>query len=174
MKKIKKWILLFIVAAIPIAGIWAAKNPKILVEAFVDLGGLKKGDIFPTISGHDVEGTPLSFDLFKGKKYIVMMGKIDCGVCQSSYPTLEKWKERYPDIPFVMVGKGGKEEYAKVKQKHHFQFPILDADEEIQAALKMKVFPVFYVVDQSGKVAKRMNGFNADEFNDLIKKVREL
>ncbi len=154
--------------------IWAVSHPKEVLLTFVDLGGLEKGDPFPELTGLEENGEPFDFNEYNGKTFIAMIAKIDCEVCKSSYPTLEKWDEEYPDIPFFMVGKGEPGEYSQTKEDHKFTFPILITDQKVEENLKIKVFPVFYIVNSSGIVEDLMVGFDQKEFSKLIDQTRSL
>ncbi|MEI3597648.1 MULTISPECIES: TlpA family protein disulfide reductase [unclassified Oceanobacillus] len=171
MKRLFKWTFLIFIALIPIILIYVINNPKGVAEIFVDMGGFDKGDKLPYISGEEVEGKEYNTKELRDNRFIIMVSKSDCEVCKSAYPTLKKLKEE--KTPFVMVGKGDKKEYEQVKKNHNFNFPIIIADKKIQSDLKMKVFPVFYVVDENGTIIKRLNGFNEEDFNELLKEVEK-
>jgi peroxiredoxin len=164
----KKWIVIFIMAIIPIVGIWALNNPNIVAKAFLNLGGIKEGEVFPLVRGQEVNGESYNLESKKGKPYVVMIARIDCEVCQSSYPTLEKNKGLLKETNFVMIGKGSMEEYRQVKTEHNFSFPIVYADEQIQKDLKIKVFPTFYFIDKDGKIIKRLDGFEEEEVLNMM------
>lgn len=160
--------MILIMAIIPIVGIWALNNPGLVAKVFLNLGGLKEGQVFPIVHGEEVNGDSFNLESGKGKPYVVMVARIDCEVCKSSYPTLEKYNDRLKDMNFVMIGKGGKEEYLQVKTEHNFSFPIVYADEQIQTDLKIKVFPTFYFIDEEGKIFERLDGFDEDKFLKML------
>lgn len=160
--------MIFIMAIIPIVGIWILNNPGIMAQAFLNLGGMKEGEDFPMVHGEEVEGDSFHLESLKGKPYVVMVARIDCEVCKSSYPTLENSKDLLKEANFVMIGKGGKEEYKQVKKDHDFSFPIVYADEQIQKDLKIKVFPTFYFIDKNGKVMKRLDGYEKEKVLKLL------
>ncbi|WP_028594394.1 TlpA family protein disulfide reductase [Paenibacillus assamensis] len=174
MKMIRKVVVLCLLAIIPIVGIYVINNPMMIMEAFADLGGFQKGDAFPVVKGEDVHNKEFSLEDYKGKPFIIMMAKIDCEICKQSYPYLADWEKNNSDIPFVMVGQGGREQYKAVWQEQQFQFPILDADNQIQESLKMKIFPVFYAVDANGEIKKRMNGYDEGDLKAMVNEVRQL
>ncbi|MBM7652792.1 TlpA family protein disulfide reductase [Neobacillus cucumis] len=173
MRSNKRWILILFMAIIPIIGIWALNNPSIMAKTFLNLGGIKEGEAFPTVKGEEVSGESFVLASGKGKPHVVMIARIDCEVCQSTYPTLEKNKDLLRNANFVMIGKGGKEEYLQVKTEHNFSFPIVYADEQIQKDLKIKVFPTFYFIDKEGKIYKRLDGFDKDEFIKTLKEMKK-
>jgi peroxiredoxin len=149
-------------------GIWAYNNPEAAIDTFFDLGGNEEGETLPLITGQEVSGDKLSLKQYKGEKFVVMLGKIDCEVCHKSYPTLEKLKTEHPDTKFVLIGQGDKEAYAKVKEEHNFEFPLISASKDIQKKMNFKTFPIFYLVDEKGTIVKRLDGFNKKELNNLL------
>ncbi|WP_129730186.1 TlpA family protein disulfide reductase [Ectobacillus funiculus] len=173
MKSNKRWILLFMMAIVPLVGIWAMNNPGVVAQVFLNLGGIKQGEAFPQISGEEVEGDSFRLESWKGKRYVVMVARIDCEVCQSTYPTLEKNRDILQKYHFVMVGKGEKEAYRQVKAEHAFPFPIVYADEQIQKDLKIKVFPTFYLIDEEGKVIQRLDGFDEGKFLKMLDELKK-
>jgi len=173
MKGIVKWVLLVVVAVIPMSGIYVLNNKGLVAEIFMDTGGFQPGEGFPFAVGKEIAGTELNLEAYKGKKFVAMIASSTCEVCKSSYPTIKQWDQLYPEMPLVMIGIGGKEEYSEVKQKFQFPFPILHADDAIQQTYRMKVTPVFYVVDQNGVVQDRMNGFRVKDFREFMEKAGE-
>jgi thiol-disulfide isomerase/thioredoxin len=173
MKNNKRWILILFMAVIPILGIWALNNPGFVAKAFLNLGGIKEGEMFPAVQGEEVSGESFVLESGRGKPYVAMIARIDCEVCKSSYPILEENAELLNEMNFVMIGKGGKEEYLQVRTDHNFSFPILYADEQIQKDLKIKVFPTFYFIDNEGKIMKRLDGFDEKEFLKSVEELKE-
>ncbi|MGE5702744.1 MAG: TlpA family protein disulfide reductase [Clostridia bacterium] len=172
MKHWFKWILLLFVAIIPLAGIYLFNNPVLVTEMFTDTGGFSKGERLPLVKAEEVLGGTVDMQQYKGKPFVAMMAKIDCETCKSSYPMLQKWTQLYPEVPLVMLGVGSKDEYAKVKNKLNFPFPLLLADEAMQAEYRMKITPVFYFVDENQTIVERMNGFRIKEFESLMESVK--
>ena len=149
-------------------GIWAYNNPQAAIETFFDMGGNEEGESIPLITGKEVNGDTISLKQYKGNKFVVMLGKIDCEVCQKAYPTLEKLKAEHPDTQFVLIGQGSQESYAMVKEKHGFEFPIIPANKEIQEKMNLKTFPVFYLVDENGVIVKRLDEFDEEKLHNIL------
>ncbi|WP_347553085.1 redoxin domain-containing protein (plasmid) [Pseudalkalibacillus hwajinpoensis] len=167
----KKFFLIFgisLVVFILGAGIWAYNNPQAAIELVFDMGGIEEGEDMPVISGREVEHGTASIDEYLGNEFVVMIGRVDCDVCKESYQTLEKLDKNFPETPFVMIGEGEQTEYAKVKKNHNFTFPIISASEDIKKEMNFKTFPVFYLVDEEGKVAQRLNGYDKKQLEDLL------
>ncbi len=150
------------------AGIWAYNNPQAAIEVVFDMGGIEEGEDMPLVSGSEVDGGTASLDEYQGKKFVVMVGRVDCDVCKESYQTLEKLDEDFSETSFVMIGEGDQTEYAKVKKNHNFTFPIISANEDIKKEMNFKTFPVFYLIDEQGKVAQRLNGYDEKQLEDLL------
>ncbi|MGC5328583.1 TlpA family protein disulfide reductase [Brevibacillus sp. SYSU BS000544] len=165
-----KWFILLLVAIVPLIGIYIVNNPMLMTEVLVDTGGFAKGESLPLMTGEDVTGGKVDISAYQGKSFVVMMAKIDCETCKSSYPMLQQWQANYPNTPLVMLGVGTKDEYAQVKRKMNFQFPLVTLDDEKQNLYRMKITPVFYLIDASGKVADRMNGYRVKEFQAFMER----
>lgn len=174
MRKVVIKLLFVLAALIPLAGVYVLNNASLVTEWFTDTGGIKQGEMIPLVSGEEVDGGQVDMKQYKGKKFIAMIAKIDCESCKSSYPTIKKWNELYPDIPLVMVGVGGKEEYSRVKHELQFSFPILSADQSMQNQFLMKITPVFYAVDEEGRVIERMNGYRVRDFKKFMEKAERI
>ncbi|MCT9853028.1 TlpA disulfide reductase family protein [Priestia megaterium] len=149
-------------------GIWAYNNPQAAIETFFDMGGNEEGESIPLITGKEVNGDTISLKQYEGNKFVVMLGKIDCEVCQKAYPTLEKLKAEHPDTRFVLIGQGSPQAYAKVKKEHGFEFPLISASKDIQKQMNFKTFPVFYLVDKNGVIVKRLNGFDKEKLQNIL------
>ncbi|MED0965362.1 TlpA disulfide reductase family protein [Bacillus paramycoides] len=173
MKKYIKWILLITLFLVAGGGIWAVTNPKAALEIFVDFGGINEGEGMPLITGTEVNGETTSLEKFKGEKYVLMVGKVDCEVCQKTYPVLKNLKNEHPKTNFIMIGQGDKNEYAQTKQKNGFEFPIISADSKISEEMNLKIYPVFYLVNEKGEVEKRSNGFEEPELQEMLRKAEK-
>ncbi|WP_257349961.1 TlpA family protein disulfide reductase [Pseudalkalibacillus decolorationis] len=150
-------------------GIWSYNNPQAAIAMFFDMGGIEEGNSIPLVSGEEVSGGEVSLNQYKGEKFVVMIGKVDCDVCKKSYQTIEKLESEHPSTKFVMIGQGNQKEYARVKEEHGFVFPIISASEDIQKKMNFKTFPVFYLVDQKGVITQRLNGYNKEKLQSLLK-----
>lgn len=47
---------------------WAMNNPGAAAQVFKILGGIKQGEVFPQISGEEVEGDSFRLESWKGKR----------------------------------------------------------------------------------------------------------
>ncbi|MEY8348875.1 redoxin domain-containing protein [Bacillus cereus] len=173
MKKYIKWILLIMLFLVAGGGIWAVTNPKAALETFVDFGGLDEGEKMPLVTGTEVNGDTVSLEKFKGERYVLMVGKVDCEVCQKTYPILKNLKSEHPKANFIMIGQGDKNEYAQTKQKNGFEFPIISADSKISKEMNFKIYPVFYLVNEKGEIEQRSNGFEESELQEILREAEK-
>jgi|GEM_PF-5906194 len=172
MKQWIRWLLLLSLALVPLAGIYVMKNASLVTELMVDTGGYAKGEALPFVKGKEVTGGMVDMEQYRGKPLVVMLAASDCGTCKSSYPLLQKWQETYPDVPLVMLGTGDEEEYARVKREMQFTFPILVLDQPLEETYRLKITPVFYHVNENGKIAGRLNGFTVKSFRSFMEGVQ--
>jgi thiol-disulfide isomerase/thioredoxin len=122
-----------------------------------------------TISG--VDGGRLELASLKGKVVVFDFWATWCGPCRAQHPLYDQVKDRFksnPDVVFLSINTD--EDRANVKPflveakwKNQVWF-----EDGMSRALQVSSIPMTLVVDRSGQVFSRMNGFVPHRFVDML------
>jgi thiol-disulfide isomerase/thioredoxin len=116
-------------------------------------------------------GDKLALASLKGKVVIMDFWATWCGPCRVQHPLYEKVKARFaanPDVVFLSMNTD--EDQSAVK-------PFLDANNwskqvyfegGLSEFLRVASIPTTIIIDRSGRVVNRMNGFVPDRFVDML------
>ncbi len=107
----------------------------------------------------NMEGRPVRLSEELAKKPVVLeMFATWCPHCQESAPVAKALHEQYGDsVSFLAINAGDRPGEASTsgafKKEHGLTYPILEAPSEtMMSAYCLESFPLFYVIDQTGKV----------------------
>ncbi len=126
------------------------------------------------ITDKDLKGKVVLFDFWFKR----------CGACMRQYPEMEKVYKHFKDnqnvaIYFVNNGTDELEEIVKVSKERDFHIPILwDKGSSLINKLGLTEFPVFILIDKSGKIIESHLGYSRDEESvfekNTIKKIESI
>ena len=130
---------------------------------------------------------PLSIEDLRGEVVLVEMWTFDCYNCYRSIPTLRTFYERYEDQGFEIVGVHTPEfDHEKVAEnvaasleERGVTWPVFQDNEfKTWRAYDNNVWPMFFLVDQTGTVRYTHRGELSDKFPKgiapLEEKIKEL
>ena len=118
-----------------------------------------------------LEGSPLALSSLHGKTVIFDFWATWCGPCRVQHPLYEKVKEHFknnPDVVFLSVA---------TDEEHNLVAPFLTDhqwskkvyfDAGLTQKFEISSIPTTIIVDKSGNIASRMNGFVPERFVDLL------
>ncbi len=125
------------------------------------------GTTAPTITGRSFDGTPVAIPV-AGERTMVVIAAHWCPHCQRELPLLVQWKEsgQVPtDLNVVVLSTNVAAERGNFPPAVWLEniknpFPVMADDEESSAATALgnTSFPTMVLIDQSGKVVRRMSG----------------
>lgn len=118
-----------------------------------------------------VQGSPLKLASLKGKTLIFDFWATWCGPCRAQhalYEQVEKRFEKNPKVAFLSINtdedRGAVPAFLKeAKWDNHVYF-----EAGLSALLAINSIPTTIIVDGTGAVASRMNGFVPERFVDLL------
>jgi cytochrome c biogenesis protein CcmG, thiol:disulfide interchange protein DsbE len=117
-------------------------------------------------------GQKVSLANYKGKIVYVDFWASWCIPCQSSFPVLEKLREKYKSKGFEVVAINmdeNLEDANKFLTKYPVSFPIArDAVGSVAEQYKVKGMPSAYILDAKGVVLHVIEGFNEAQETALI------
>lgn len=137
---------------------------------------LQVGGKAPDFSAAGMDGSPLSLNGMHGKVVLVTFWSTRCQICHSEIPKLNRLAAGYAgrDVVFLAVTMENSAQVAPYLKHNPFNFTIVPdglgmvlqyADKDRQGNINMG-FPAYYLVDQSGSIAMRGNGWDKTELLD--------
>jgi peroxiredoxin len=116
----------------------------------------------PPFELHDLEGRTWTAASLAGRTTVLYFFAPWCGVCAASSPQL-RWFDRWSgdDVQIVMVGLdwSNESELAAYAARHELSMPILAGGAQIAADYRIRGYPTYYVIDRSGRIARRSIGY---------------
>lgn len=164
------------------------KIALIVVSIAITLNVVAQDEFTRAREGQDAPG--FSYTTLQGDKHTLsdLDGKVVwitffatwCGPCRKELPNLEKEVyEKYkdhPDFRLLVVGREhSREELEKfIKDTGHNLPFIPDPKREIFDKYAAQNIPRNFIIDKTGKIAVSSVGFNENDFNDKLTKLKEL
>ncbi len=118
-----------------------------------------------------VDGESLQLASLRGKTIVLDFWATWCGPCRAQHPLYEKVKDRFRDNPNVVFLS------IDTDEDHSLVSPFLKAvkwnqkvyfESGMSRTLQISSIPTTIVVDRSGQISSRMNGYVPDRFVDLL------
>ncbi len=134
-------------------------------------GGMKEGDVAPDFSAQTIEGQPLNFAQFKGKKVVVLdFWSIYCASCVEEIPKLVEIYNEFKDKGLVIVGVNldsfGTQRVVRFMQGMpvKINFPvIIDKERKVATSYAAMVLPTTLIIGADGKIKFYHVGYKAGD-----------
>lgn len=140
---------------------------------------IKVGDAMPAFTIVRDDGSKIATSAFKGKVILINFFATWCPPCQKELAEVQKslwpkYKDR-PDFELLVIGREHSDaDLVKYNKKKGFGFPLYpDKDRAIFSAFAESLIPRSYLVDKSGKVILKTEGYKEEEFKDLMRHIDE-
>ena len=131
------------------------------------------GDQMPAFTIALDGGAEIVSSQFEGKVILIAFFATWCPPCQQELAEFEKvlwptYKDN-KDFALVVIGREHSEaELIKYNEKKGFTFPLYpDKNRKIYDAFASKFIPRTYLIDKSGKIVFKTQGFNEKEFTRI-------
>lgn len=119
-----------------------------------------------------IEGPPLQLSSLKGKAIVLDFWATWCGPCRVQHPLYQAVRERFKQndkVVFVAIATDDDRNVVKpFLEQHKWTKEHSYYDDGLGAFLKVSSIPTTIVIDASGEVSTRMNGFIPDRFVDQL------
>ena len=155
-----------------------------LIFAFPALGqkALKAGTAAPTFVAPSLDGTYYDLDAMRGTVVVLTFWSTKCEICRNEIPKLNSFMAKYDErkVVFLALSMDNEAKLNAYLRSNPFKFHIVPnsfeivlkyADRDSEGNLDMG-FPSYFVVDKSGKLAYRSDGWDrTDELDSRIAKL---
>lgn len=129
---------------------------------------LAPGTIAPAWNLFSTDGRKLSLVDLKGKVILLDFSFIGCGNCMSALQPMNLLHEKYKQKNVVIASiffRDKAEVVKKFAKTNGLAYPVyVDANSEVTKSYHVPGGPYFYFIDQTGKVQKVIEGYNAETF----------
>ena len=139
----------------------------------------KVGQIVPDFNATTIDSVKINTAKLRGKVLLITLFVTWCPTCNVEIPHVEKdiW-QRFKNQNFVVIGIGRehtRDQLITFKKKKSLTFFIIpDPHREIYRLFATKYVPRNILVNTDGKIVYQSEGFNKENFNELVSKIQEL
>jgi peroxiredoxin len=139
---------------------------------------LKVGDQLPSFSVQLLQGKTITSTELKGKVVLINFWATWCPPCKAEMPLIqEDIYNAIHDSRFQVLAISRGEEKEIVKkfiEKTKYTFPIyLDSNKKVYELFATKYIPRNFVIGKDGKIKWLSTGFKQEEFNEMIKVIKQ-
>ncbi len=139
---------------------------------------VKVGDPAPSFTATTTDKTEVSLETYKGQVLLLNFFAIWCPPCRTELPLIETniWKKlKSQGVAVLVVGREhAVDELRDFKKKQKLTVPIAgDPKREVYGKYAENTIPRNYVIGKDGKIAFVGTGFNAAEFEDMVKLIEK-
>lgn len=143
---------------------------------------LKMGSTAPEFAASSIDGSYYDLNTMRGRVVVLTFWSTKCAICRSEIPKLNGFMSRYDEkkVVFLAASLENEEKISSYLRSNPFKFHVLPnsfgvvlqyADRDKQGNIDMG-FPAYFVIDQTGNVAYRANGWDkTEELDSRISKL---
>ncbi len=117
----------------------------------------------PLFSLQSTKGKTINLVDYKGKVVLLDFWATWCPPCRMSTPAVKKLYEKMKGNDFEVLSISLDEEREAVPpfiQREAIGYPVLYADDSIQAVYRVRAIPTFVLIDKNGVISKIYQGFD--------------
>ena len=122
------------------------------------------GHALPPLRLTDLEGHPVSFDQYRGKKFLAVFIMVGCGHCEAQLKILEKiHQDRARDgLLMVAVSDDAPTETAAFFRQHPVPYPVwVDPRRGFYKKLGKFTVPSLFLIDETGILRQAADGYQS-------------
>jgi peroxiredoxin len=131
---------------------------------------LHTGDVAPDFSLKDVNGNTINLSDLKGKIVLLDFWYVACKPCIKASYKLDELQKEFAERGVVILGMNTMDKSDKIKRhnkKHKISYNSILCTREMKARYKIKSYPSFYLIDQSGTIIFSTSGYSAELKSEL-------
>jgi peroxiredoxin len=136
------------------------------------------GDAAPGFSLHDVNGSIVTLNSFKGMVVFLTFWATWCPSCKEELPDLNILQQKYADKGFTVLGiciESSDSIVANYLKKHPVTFPVLvDKEGAVAEAFRFSGLPASFMVGKDGIIRHKYSGYDKEVFTLIEQKIVEL
>lgn len=140
-------------------------------------GTARLGQAAPEFSLNSMDGKTHRLSDFRGKVVLLDFWATWCPPCRASTPALGRLHKKMAGKNFAILSISVDNNPNPVKpylEKEKVKYLTLMADENIQAAYRVRAIPTFILVNPIGEIAKIYQGFSPDMESEWEKQINHL
>ena len=159
------------------------KVKQVLILIFCWLAWLPASAQLPAVTLKTLDGEPVRTDTLRnnGKPFIIDFFATWCKPCNRELSAIQEvyddWKEE-TGVKLIAVSTDQAQNINKVKplvDEHGWEYEVLlDPNSDFRRALGIQMIPFTLIIDGTGKIVYKHNGYTDGAETELIEKVREL
>ena len=131
---------------------------------------LHAGDVAPNFSLKDANGNTINLSDLKGKIVLLDFWYVACKPCIKASYKLDELQKEFAERGVIVLGMNTMDKDDKIRRhnkKHGISYKSVICTREMKAKYKIKSYPSFYLIDQSGTIIFSTSGYSADLKSEL-------
>lgn len=136
------------------------------------------GDVAPGFSLHDVNGSIVALNSFKGMVVYLTFWATWCPSCKEELPDLNTLQQKYADKEFTVLSiciESSDSIVANYLKKHPVIFPVLiDKEGAAAEAFRFSGLPASFMVGKDGRIRYKHSGYDKGSFTLIEREITEL
>jgi len=136
------------------------------------------GDVSPVFSLHDVNGSVVTLNNFKGMVVFLTFWATWCPSCKEELPDLNNLQRKYADKGFTVLSiciESSESVVANYLKKHPVTFPVLvDKEGAVAEAFRFSGLPASFIIGKDGLIRYKHSGYDKESFTLIEGEIIEL
>jgi len=131
---------------------------------------LQEGEKAPKFKGYTIDGDKITNRDLRGKVTLVDFWYVACPPCIKSIPVLDSIARVYKYKNVQVLGMNpvdSEDDIRRIKDVGSLSYPTIMVDNHIPDKFEVRVYPVYYIIDEAGKIAHTQSGYNEDLYEQL-------
>jgi peroxiredoxin len=135
-------------------------------------------DVAPEFSLHDVNGSIVTFNSFKGMVVYLAFWATWCPSCKEELPELNTLQQKYADNGFTVLSvciEPSDSIVANYLKKHPVVFPVLvDKEGSVAESFRFSGLPASFIIGKDGLIRHKHSGYDKESFTLIEREIIEL
>lgn len=136
------------------------------------------GDVAPGFSLHDVNGSIVTLNSFKGKVVFLTFWATWCPSCKEELPDLNTLQRKYSAKGFTVLSiciESSNSIVANYLKKHPVLFPVLvDKEGSVAESFRFSGLPISFIIGKDGLIRYKHSGYDKESFTLIEQQIIEL